>query len=58
MIVQALCTYGMILADNGSDFYISGTTDTRWDDDDLDYMKTIPGSDFEAIDTGTLLTNP
>ncbi len=53
-IIQALCTYGMILTDNGSNFYISGSTDTRWDDDDLDYMKTIPGSDFEAIATGTL----
>jgi hypothetical protein len=57
VIVQTLCTYGMILADNGSDFYISGTTDPRWDDDDLSYLKTIPGSDFEAIATGTLTTN-
>jgi hypothetical protein len=56
-IVQALCTYGMILTDNGSDFYISGATDTRWNDDDLSYLKTIPGSDFEAITTGTLTTN-
>jgi hypothetical protein len=52
VIVQALCTYGMILADNGSDFYISGSTDTRWNDDDLSYLKTIPGDDFEAITTG------
>jgi len=57
VIVQTLCTYGMILADNGSDFYISGTTDTRWDDDDLGYLKTIPGGDFEAIATGPLTTN-
>jgi hypothetical protein len=57
VIVQALCTYGMILADNGSDFYISGATDPRWDDNDLDYLKTIPGDDFEAIATGTLTTN-
>ena len=57
VIVQALCTYGMILADNGSDWFISGSTDPRWDDDDLDYLKSIPGSDFEAIDTGPLVTD-
>jgi hypothetical protein len=57
VIVQALCTYGMILADNGSNFYISGTTDPRWDDDDLSFLKTIPGNDFEAIDTGPLVAN-
>ena len=57
VIVQALCTYGMILADNGSNYYISGTTDPRWDDNDLGFLKTIPGSDFEAIATGALTTN-
>ena len=57
VIVQALCTYGMILADNGSDFYISGTTDSRWNDNDLNYLKGIPGNDFEAIATGTVTTN-
>jgi hypothetical protein len=57
VIVQALCTYGMILADNGSNFYISGTTDPRWDDEDLSYLKTIPGADFEAIETGPLTTH-
>ncbi len=56
VIVQALCTYGMILTDNGSNYYISGSTDPRWDDTDLGYLKTIPGSDFEAIATGTLTT--
>jgi hypothetical protein len=57
VIVQALCTYGMILTDNGSNYYITGATDTRWSDDDLGYLKTIPGSDFEAIATGPLTTN-
>ncbi|HTJ46161.1 MAG TPA: hypothetical protein VL463_28850 [Kofleriaceae bacterium] len=57
VIVQALCTYGMILADNGSNFYISGTTDPRWDDEDLSYLKTIPGADFEAIETGAVTRN-
>jgi hypothetical protein len=57
VIVQALCTYGMILTDNGSDFYISGATDPRWNDDDLEYLKTVPGADFEAIETGPLTTH-
>ena len=56
VIVQALCTYGLILSDNGSDFYITGATDPRWDDNDLDYLKGILGSDFEAIQTGPLTT--
>jgi hypothetical protein len=57
VIVQALCTYGMILTDNGSNYYITGATDTRWDDNDLNYLKGIPGSAFEAIATGTLTTS-
>ncbi|HEY4222651.1 MAG TPA: hypothetical protein VGO62_14950 [Myxococcota bacterium] len=57
VIVQALCTYGIILADNGSDFFITGAPDPRWDDDDLDFLKSIPGDDFEAIATGPLTTD-
>ncbi len=57
VLVQAMCTYGLIIADNGSNWFISGTTDPRWDDDDLNYLKTISGSNFEAIDTGTLVTD-
>jgi hypothetical protein len=49
VILQALKTYGMILADNGSDWYISGTPDRRWNDDQLDELKTVPGSAFEAV---------
>ncbi len=49
VILQALKTYGMILADNGSDWYISGTADRRWDDDELDQLKKVPGSAFEAV---------
>jgi hypothetical protein len=56
VIVQAMCTYGTILTDNGSNFYVTGATDPRWDDNDLDYLKTIPGDDFEAIATGPLTT--
>ena len=52
MILQALKTYGMIVADNGSSWYISGAADKRWNDDDLNQLKTVPGAAFEAVDTG------
>ena len=52
VILQALKTYGMIVADNGSSWYITGAADTRWNDGDLNQMKRVPGSAFEAIDTG------
>jgi hypothetical protein len=48
-ILQALKRYGLIVADNGSDWFVSGTPDRRWDDDDLDQLKTVPGSAFEAV---------
>ncbi|MBX7161059.1 MAG: hypothetical protein K1X95_12275 [Acidimicrobiia bacterium] len=54
VILEALRTYGMIVADNGSSWFISGATDPRWDDEDLDQLKTVPGSAFEAVDTGPL----
>jgi hypothetical protein len=57
VILQALKTYGMMVADNGSSWYISGANDTRWDNDDLDQLKGVPGSAFEAVYTGQLITN-
>ena len=54
IIMVALKRYGMIVADNGSDWYISGTPDKRWNDDDLDQLKSVPGSAFEAVDTGPI----
>jgi hypothetical protein len=48
-ILDALKTYGMIVADNGSDWFISGTPDPRWDDEDLDQLKRVPGSAFEVV---------
>lgn len=54
VVLQALKTYGMMLADNGSSLFISGATDTGWDDDDLDQLKSVPGSAFEAIQTGEI----
>jgi hypothetical protein len=52
-IFQAMKTYGLIVADNGSDLYVSGTYDTRWDNDILDpAFAAIKGSDFEVIQVG------
>jgi hypothetical protein len=54
VILTALQRYGMLLADNGSDWFISGETNTAWDDDDLDQLKAVPGSAFEVVQSGPL----
>jgi hypothetical protein len=56
-ILRALKTYGMIVADNGSNWYISGAPDPRWNDDDLDQLKRVPGTAFEVIRPGPLHTS-
>lgn len=59
IILQALKTYGMFLADNGSDWFLSGVPDDRWDNDDLHKLQElIHGSDFEAVDSSSLMKNP
>jgi hypothetical protein len=55
IILQALKKYGMIVADNGSNWYITGAADARWNDDDLNQLKSVPGSAFEAVDTGPIV---
>jgi hypothetical protein len=54
IVLQALKTYGMILADNGSSWYISGAPDPRWNNDDLHTLGRITGADFEVVDTSSL----
>jgi len=54
VILAALKRYGLIVADNGSDWYISGAPDRRWDDDDLHGLGRVPGSAFEAVQTPPL----
>jgi len=54
VICAALKKYGMIVADNGSDWYVSGQHDKRWSDARLGDLKKIPGSAFEAVDTGPI----
>jgi hypothetical protein len=58
VILQALKTYGMILADNGSPWYISGAPDQRWSDDALHELHQVPGSEFEAVDESALMSDP
>jgi hypothetical protein len=54
IVLQALKTYGMILADNGSNWYITGAPDPHWSNDALHTMARITGSDFEVVDTTSL----
>ena len=49
VIVRALKRYGMLLADNGSPWYVSGAPHPRWDNDDLGTLKRLRGSDFEVV---------
>lgn len=56
VILTALKKYGMILADNGSNWYISGAPDSRWNDTTLHTLNQIHGSDFEVVQMGTIVT--
>lgn len=59
VILTALKTYGMILADNGTDWYLSGAPGSCWDDDTLVFdFDQVHGSDFEAVDSSFLMLNP
>lgn len=55
MILRALKRYGLIVADNGSPWYITGAPDQSWNEEDLNELKTVPGSAFEAVDSGPTL---
>jgi hypothetical protein len=58
-ILKALKNYGMFVADNGSDLFISGVPDQRWDNDDLHKLQErVRASDFEAVDESSLMLNP
>jgi hypothetical protein len=56
VVLQALKTYGMIVADNGANWFVSGAPDRRWNDEELAAMKRIHGSDFEVVRMGPLVT--
>ena len=58
VILQALKTYGMILADNGTSWFISGVPDSRWNDDEMHQLTRVVGADFEAVDESSLMVDP
>ncbi|WP_230689245.1 hypothetical protein [Catellatospora paridis] len=57
IIAEAMKKYGVIVADNGSPWYLSGAPDDRWSNDALRALKNLQGSDFEAVDTGGLMVD-
>ena len=57
VILRALQTYGMFVADNGSPFFVSGAPDPRWNDSELHTMTQLQGSDFEVVKMGVVVTN-
>jgi hypothetical protein len=56
VILKALKAYGMMVADNGSDWFISGAPDPRWSDDDLNTLKQITGAMFEVVEMDDIVT--
>lgn len=56
VILKALKTYGMLLADNGGDWFISGAPNPKWNDEALRTLKRVKGQDLEAVQTGELVT--
>lgn len=58
VILRALKKYGMILADNGTSWYVSGVPDDRWDNAVLHELHQVDGSNFEAVDVSLLMVTP
>ena len=56
VLLRAMKKYGLILADNGSDWFLSGAPDPRWNDDDLGTLRRLHGSDFEVVKMGDVVT--
>jgi len=56
VILTALKRYGMIMADNGSSMFLSGTPDERWDNDDLHQLSQVQASDFEVVQMNPVYT--
>jgi hypothetical protein len=54
IIARAMKEYGLIVADNGSDWYVTGSPDPSWNDDDLHTLGRLKGRDFEVVDASTL----
>jgi hypothetical protein len=58
VVLRAMQHYGLILADNGSNWFFSGSADPGWDTSLLDELKTVPASAFEAVDESSLMVDP
>jgi hypothetical protein len=56
VILTAMKRYGMFVADNGSNWYISGAPDSRWNDSELATLRNVKGRDFEVVRMGTIVT--
>lgn len=56
VVIRALKVHGMLLADNGGDWFVSGAPDPRWNDEAIATLKRIRGRDFVAVDTGATVT--
>jgi hypothetical protein len=56
VVLEALKKYGMFVADNGSDWYLSGVADPRWDDAQINTLKQLRGHDFEVVQMGAIVT--
>jgi hypothetical protein len=56
VILEAFRDYGMLVADNGSNWFFQGAPGSCWNDDDLNQLKSVPGTAFEAVDTGAPVT--
>jgi hypothetical protein len=56
VILNAMKTYGMLLADNGSAWYVSGAPDPRWSDDELAALRNVHASDFEVVRMDNVVT--
>jgi hypothetical protein len=57
VVLTALKKYGMFVADNGSNWFLSGAPDSRWNDNDLNSLKQVPGSAFEVVQMGDVITD-
>jgi hypothetical protein len=57
VVLQALKTYGMILADNGASWFITGAQDSRVNDTEMHTLTRVAGADFEAVDESSLMAN-
>jgi hypothetical protein len=55
VILEALKRYGLIVADNGSPWFITGAPNPGWNDENLEQIKQVPGSEFEAVESGPIL---